>query len=152
MANVYGCSQFGSQQLKSSMLVLKLSPFFSAKNANSCWLVEKINCCLHLVHILPCITIGKKKRLFHHFLVYENRYRELAKVIFESIKQIYTSCTPRSCSCQFNVFWINHYLNFICLVARMKQAQPIKRKYIADQDVNAEDKIVKSKEVIISKS
>ena len=55
------CSQFCSQQLKSTILVPELSPFFSAKDANSCWFVDKIDSCLHLVDILACMMITQKK-------------------------------------------------------------------------------------------
>jgi hypothetical protein len=55
------CSQFCSQQLKSTILVPELSPFFCAKDADSCWFVDKINSCLHLVDILACKMFIHKK-------------------------------------------------------------------------------------------
>lgn len=55
------CSQFCSQQLQSTILVPELSPFFGAKDADSCWFVEKIDSCLHLVDILACMMIMHRK-------------------------------------------------------------------------------------------
>lgn len=48
--------QFCSQQLKSTIFILKLGPLFSAKYTNSGWFVEKINSCFHLINILSCIN------------------------------------------------------------------------------------------------
>lgn len=62
--NIKYSLQFCPQQLESTAPVLKLSPFFSTKYTDSSGLMEKINGCLHLVDILPCIIYTRNRSAY----------------------------------------------------------------------------------------